>query len=75
MTLGEAIEEVHKRSGNINLQWFISKWNDGYIIHHSTYMKRFPDTEYVYTTGDGNFDKSWYVEFSKDEKRFKHVVK
>jgi hypothetical protein len=74
MTLEEAINEVHKRSGNINLQWFIEKWNDGFIIHSTSHMKRYPDTKYVYTTGDGNINKSWYVEFDKEEKRFKHKV-
>lgn len=75
MTFEEAIKHVNTRSSNINLQWFIVKWNDGYIIHSTSYMKRFPDTKYVYTTGDGNLHKSWYVEFDKEEKRFKHKVK
>jgi hypothetical protein len=75
MTLEEAIKEVNTRSGNINHQWFIAKWNDGHIIHSTSYMKRFPNTEYLYTTGDGNLEKSWYVEFDKEEKRFKHRIK
>jgi hypothetical protein len=75
MTFQEAVKHVNSRSGNINLQWFVCEWNDGYIIHSSTYMRRYPDTKYEYTTGDGNINKSWYVEFDKKEKRFKHIVK
>lgn len=73
MTLQEAVFLVNKRSCNINLQWFICKWNDGYIIHSTTYMKRFPNTNYVYSTGSLN--KKWDVVYSPTEKRFKHIVR
>lgn len=73
MTLKQAISTVNKRSRNINLHWFICKWNNGYIIHSSTYMRHFPDTEYVYSTGPLN--KIWELEYRKDLKRFIHVVK
>ncbi len=50
MTLEEAIEIVNGRPKNISLHWFVSKWNDGYIIHSSIYMQRYPQVEWVYST-------------------------
>jgi hypothetical protein len=73
MTLKEAKKEVNSRSMNANLQYFISEWNDGYIIHCSSYMRRHPDTEFVYSTGP--LDRTWEVVYSEKEKRFKHVIK
>ena len=52
MTLKEAIKEVLKRPRNSNLEFYICKWNDGYIIHSTSYMLRFPDTVYVYSTAE-----------------------
>lgn len=72
MTLEEAIKEVDGRSRNINLQWFVCEWNEGFCINSSSHMRRFPDTKYVYSTGDLN--KSWKVVYSVKEKRFKHVI-
>lgn len=73
MTLEEAIAEVNTRSRNINLQWVVSKWNDGYIIHSSNFIKRHPEVEYVYSTGD--MTRNWELEYNKQEKKFKHVIK
>lgn len=73
MTLKEAIIEAESRSRNVNLHWFVSKWNEGYIIHSSNYMKRFPNTEYVYSTGQLN--KFWDIVYDKDLRRFIHVIK
>lgn len=73
MNLREAIKEVNGRSRNANLQWFVSKWNEGYIIHSSTYMRRFPDTKFVYSTGELN--QVWDLVYDKEEKKFKHVIK
>lgn len=73
MTRDEAITEVCARPRNINLHWFVCKWNDGYIIHSSTYMRRFPDTKYVFSTGPLN--RKWEAIFSKEHGRFIHVVK
>ncbi len=50
MTLKEAIEEANSRPRNSNLQWYVCEWNDGYCINPSSYMKRFPDVKYVYST-------------------------
>ena len=74
MNLNEAILEANSRSRNINLQWFVSKWNDGYIIHSTAYMKRFPDTEYVYTTGTGNISIEWTLKIDNHGKT-KHIIK
>jgi hypothetical protein len=73
MTLRESIKEVNSRSRNANLQWFVSVWNDGYIIHSSTYMRRFPDTKFVYSTGELN--QVWDLVYDKKEKKLKHVIK
>lgn len=35
-------------------------------------MKRFPDTEYAYCTGDTK--KIWRIFYDKSENRFKHIV-
>lgn len=72
MTLDEAIKHVNTLSGNVNLQWFICEWNDGYIIHSSSYMRQFPDTKWIYKTGD--FNQHWNVKYCEKTKRFKHVV-
>ena len=48
--LDELIMEVNKRPVNIKLHYFICRWNDSYCINTSLYMKKFPDTKYVYTT-------------------------
>lgn len=72
MTFDQAIAEVENRPRNINLQWFISKWNDGYIIHPSSYIKRHPETQYVYSTGDIN--RKWFVLYNEKENKFKHFV-
>ncbi len=70
MTFDEAIKEINNRSRNICLHWFICKWNDGFIIHSSAHMKKFPETEYVYATG--HFNNTWDVIYSKEHKTFKH---
>jgi hypothetical protein len=73
VNLQQAVNHANDRSRNINLHWFVCKWNDGYIVHSTAHMLRHPDTEYVYSTGDLN--RVWEVVFSKEEKRFKHIVK
>lgn len=50
MTLDEAIKEINIRPVNQNLNYFICKWNDGYCINLSSYMKRNPHIEYIYST-------------------------
>lgn len=75
MNFKEAVKHANSFSRNINLQYFVCKWNDGYIVHSSSHIRRHPDTKFEYTTGDGNINKSWYVAFDKKEKRFKHIVK
>lgn len=72
MTLCQAIKDANKRSRNINLQWFVCKWNDGYIIHSSTYMKRYPDTKFIYSTGPL---LTWRIVYDLEEYKFKHVIK
>ncbi len=72
MTLKEAIKDADSRSRNMNLHWFVCVWNAGYIIHSSTHMRRFPDTKYVYSTGEL---QSWKVIYNEEERRFKHIVK
>jgi hypothetical protein len=54
MTLEEAIVIVNLRPRNVNLQWIVYKFNDGYAIGSSSYYKRHPDIEYEYATGDLN---------------------
>jgi hypothetical protein len=73
LTLEEAISHANSRSRNINLQWFVCPWNDGYIVHSSSHLKRHPDIEYVYCTGDPNL--IWMIAFDETEKAFKHTVK
>lgn len=73
MNLQEAIKEANNRSRNANLQWIVSKWNDGYIIHSSSFLKRFPNTIFVYSTGP--IDMIWDISYDKEEKRFKHIIK
>lgn len=73
MTLKQAIKEVESRPRNINLQWFISKWNTGYIIHCSSYMKRNSHIKFVYSTGD--LGKVWKVVYDNERKVFTHIVK
>lgn len=72
MTLKEAIAEANNRSRNINLQWFVCKWNKGYCINSSNHMKRFPNTKYVFCTGDTN--RIWRVFYDEKEKKTKHIV-
>jgi len=72
MTLEEAIKSADSRSRNMNLHWFVCEWNDGYIIHSSSHMIRFPDTKYVWSTGEL---QSWKVIYDEEERKFKHVVK
>lgn len=73
MTLEEAIINAMSRSRNINLQWFVCEWNNGYCINSSSHMRRFPDTTYVYSTGPLN--QSWNIIYDESEKIFKHIIK
>lgn len=74
MTLKQAKYFVNNvYSKNINLQWFICKWNSGYIIHSSSYMRRFPDAKYMYSTGP--LEKTWETSYSKEHERFIHKIK
>lgn len=73
MTLKEAIKNVESRSRNINLNWFVCKWNDGYIIHNTTFMLKHQECLSAYNTGDLN--KVWTISFDENTKNFKHVVK
>lgn len=50
MTLKQAIKLAKAKPVNENLYYCVGKWNDGYIIHSSTYMKRHPKTEIFYST-------------------------
>ena len=72
MTLKEAIRVAETRSRNINLNWFVCKWNDVYIIHCTAYMLRHPTIKYVYSTGDLN--KTWSISFDENTKKFKHSI-
>ena len=80
MTLAEAISSINTRSSNINLQWFILKWNDGYCVVSASYIKRFPNTKFIFA-GSKNGEKPteflnlvWSLEYDRKEDRFKHVV-
>lgn len=50
MTLDEAIKIADSKPKNQNLHWYVSEWNDGFIIHSSTYMKMHPEVDYIYST-------------------------
>lgn len=50
MTIKEAIKEANSRPTNAGLNYYVSKWNNGYIIHPTSYMERHPSTIYVYST-------------------------
>jgi hypothetical protein len=50
MTLDEAIENVIDRPRNKNLHYYVCKWNTGYCINTSSYMKRNPHVKFVYST-------------------------
>lgn len=72
MTLEEAKERLKNYSGNINLQWFVCKWNGGYIIHSSNHMRQHPNTPYVYSTG--NFKQIWTARYDESIRAYRHVV-
>lgn len=72
MTLCQAIKEAKGRARNMNLHWFVCKWNAGYIIHSSAHLRRHPDTEFVYSTGPL---QTWSVIYCVQEYKFKHVIK
>lgn len=57
MTIKEAIKEANNRPINSNLNYYVSKWNDGYILHPTSYIKRHPDTLYDYSTLKKQNDK------------------
>jgi len=50
MTKSEAIEAADSKPRNENLRYYVCKWNNGYIIHCSSYMKRNPHIKYIYKT-------------------------
>jgi hypothetical protein len=50
MILEEAIKEASSRPRNVNLQFYVCKWNDGYCINQTSHMLRHPDEEYVWST-------------------------
>ena len=50
MTLKQAIKIANSKPRNIGLQYFVCKWNNGYCINSTSYMKRFPSTKYEYAT-------------------------
>ena len=50
MTIKEAMKEVNSRPTNSALNYYVSKWNNGYIIHPTSYMERNYGTIYVYST-------------------------
>lgn len=72
MTLEEAISHANSLSRNVNLHWFVCKWNEGYIVHSTSYMRRFPDTPFVYSTGP--IYQVWQIVYNTKEKRFKHII-
>ena len=72
MNLEQAIKHANSMPRNINLQWFVCEFGDSYIVHSSSHMRRFPDTKFVYSTGEL---KTWKVEYNEEENRFKHIVK
>ena len=73
MTLEEAIEEANSRSTNFNLNYYVHKWNDGYAIAPTSYVKKFPNIEYVYSTG-GDLDKEWIFGYDKVTNKRKHMI-
>jgi hypothetical protein len=50
MTKREAIKLANSKPRNQRLQYYVIKWGRGYALAPSSYMKRHPDTEYVYVT-------------------------
>jgi len=72
MTLCQAIKSAKSRARNINLQWFVCKWNDEYIVHSSTHLRQHPDTKIIYSTGPL---QTWKIIYCVEEYKFKHVVK
>ena len=57
MNLKEAIKEANSRPTNTGLNYYVSKWNDGYIIHPTSYMERHSGTVYIYSTLKKQNDK------------------
>ncbi len=70
MTLKEAIKIVNSRSRNINLQWFVYKFNKGYAIATSNEVIKH-NIDYVYGTGDPQ--KNWKIHTDNKGKRTHHV--
>lgn len=50
LTKEEAIKLVNSKPKNNWLHYYVCKWNDGYCINDSTYMKRNPNVKYVYVS-------------------------
>jgi len=48
MTLCEAYNRVNSKGMTPWIAYGIIKWNDGYCILGSEYIKRFPDLKYLY---------------------------
>ena len=49
MTLEEAIIIVNSKGINPWSAWGVYAMNDGYVMADTSFMKRFPDIDYVYT--------------------------
>ena len=61
MNLKEAIEwteMLHPENKGVSpgspafskLHYYVAPWNDGYIVHPDSHIKRHPDIEWVYNT-------------------------
>lgn len=63
MNLNEAInfaERKFKNGGGFSgVVYYISPWNNGYIIHPESYIKRNPETIIVYDTKSKKIKKLW----------------
>lgn len=59
MNLKEAIAWAERdtislfgRGGGSKLAYYVCPWNDEYVVHCNSYMKRNPDVKWVYNTID-----------------------
>ena len=60
MTLEEAITLVNSKGISPWTAWGVYAMNDGFVIADTSYMKRFPDVDYVYVRKGDNFPNTGF---------------
>lgn len=60
MTLEEAITIVNSKPINPWMAYGVYKMNDGYVMASTSFIKRFPDIDYVYMCKGDLFPKTGF---------------